>query len=484
MVKDCQQAARAPMPPLPFPNLYPTCPVDVLPEPCRSAVIYAILEKGVPAPIALTDALAAMGAVVHCGYDCQAPDGDRIPATINTCAVAPSGTGKGASLKVFFRLFLEGSLEIPAAEEMASGELPATGETESSGLTGFVTGKITHLSLVDALAGRGKNLTIQREEGASFLKSDLFKEDADTLTQLWSGSPPLDYTIRGKALKARDARCSVGFRIQPVFMEEYLRKRGRLSYKLGFWPRSIAACHNPVRFPANSDCECQHDSRHDPDRFLRRMARLAERLARRARCPRTLVRLSDDAKAFMLELEYCIGQWEHEYYLEIPEAVGRAWENTLRVATVLHVFCVGRGPVSRSIAELAWRIVEWSLSQHKLIFIDSLEGVAPRQDVRLHEPAWMVPKTAPSPSKRPRPMENAILILECLRSLQRFLPSHNALAAPRSLIQMASGLNGREFEAAVAWLALEKRIACFMYCDNEYLRMPAPSRQYSRPGAQ
>ena len=463
------------MPPLPFPNLRPTCPVSDLPEPCRSAVIYAIAEKGVPAPIAMTDALAAMGAVVHCGYDCEAPDGDRIPATINTCTVAPSGAGKGASLKVFFRLFLEGSLEIPAAEEMASGELPATGQTESSGLTGFVTGKITHLSLVDALAGRGKNLTIQREEGASFLKSDLFKEDADTLTQLWSGSPPLDYTIRGKALKARDARCSVGFRIQPVFMEEYLRKRGRLSYKLGFWPRSIAACHNPVRFPANSDCECQHDSRHDPDRFLRRMARLAERLARRARCPRALVRLSDDAKAFMLELQYCIGQWEHEYYLEIPEAVGRAWENTLRVATVLHVFCVGRGPVSRTMAELAWQIVEWSLSQHQLIFIDSLDDVASRQDARVRTPPWVGTRAASRPPKRPRPMENANLVFNCL---QRFLQSQGAIAAPRGLIQMVSGLNGREFEAALAWLAMEKRIACFIYCGDEYLQMPAPSGPY------
>lgn len=463
------------MPPLPFPNQRPICPVDALPEPCRSAVIYAIVEKGVPAPIALTDALAAMGAVVHCGYDCEAPDGDRIPATINTCSVAPSGTGKGASLKAFFRAFLEGSPGFAAAEGNVSAETAENGPAEASGLTGFVTGKITHLSLVEALAGRGKNLTIQREEGASFLKSDLFKEDADTLTQLWSGNPPLDYTSRGRKLRALDARCSVGFRIQPVFMEEYLRKRGRLSYKLGFWPRSIAGCHDPVRFPGNSDYRCPSSPRQLPTRFHKRMAKLGVRLARRGSSPRSLMPLSDNAKAFMLELQYCIRQWENQYYLDIPEAVGRAWENTLRVATVLHVFCVGRSPVTRAMAEIAWGIVEWSLSQHQLIFVDSLDEEGPRMGARAHAPASGAPKAANKPSKRPRPMENATLVFNCL---QKFLQSNGAIAAPSEWIQMASGLNGRDFEAALAWLAMEKRVACFLYSGIEYLQMPPASPPY------
>jgi len=63
--------------PPPYPNHQPTCPIDALPESLRSAVLHAIQDKKIPAVCALTDALAAAGAVVHCGFDCEAPDGER-----------------------------------------------------------------------------------------------------------------------------------------------------------------------------------------------------------------------------------------------------------------------------------------------------------------------------------------------------------------------------------------------------------------------
>ena len=57
-------------------------------------------------------------------------------------------------------------------------------------------------ALLDALNGRGMNLTIQREEGSSFLKTDLFKKDTDALAQVWSGDPPLDHVVHGVRPKA------------------------------------------------------------------------------------------------------------------------------------------------------------------------------------------------------------------------------------------------------------------------------------------
>lgn len=436
------------MPPLPYPTRDLACPIDALPEPCRSAVVYAIAKKKVHAHVALTDAIAAMASVIHCGYDCEAPDGSRMPTTINTCAVAPTRSGKGTSMKVFFRLFLNAEVK--------------------PSLTKYVMRTISPVALVESLDGSWKNLTIQREEGESFLTSELFKKEADALTQLWSGGLPLDRTVRGKELTARDARCSVGFRIQPVFMKDYLLKN-RLAYKLGFWPRAIAGLHDPERFPANSAFQIPTGAHSTDDRYQRRLLKIADRLCRKKPGSRTLIQLSIEAKAFMLELDHVLRDWEGMYYVDVGEALGRAWENTLRLATVLHVFCIGRGRVSRELMERAWKIVEWSLFQHQLIFVQSLKVPSPNHesggDVETRATRARQPAKAP---KQPRPMENANWVLQCLGSLVATAQTPWVAADD---VLMLSGLNSRAFQAALGWLVLEKRVRSFQYMNRMYLEL-------------
>lgn len=84
------------------------------------------------------------------------------------------------------------------------------------------------------------------------------------------------------------------------------------------------------------------------------------------------MKLSQEASAFMAELRAKLRQWSNGSYTEIREAAGRAWENTLRVAVVLHVFCRQVGHVSLDMVLRAWAIIEWSLSQHLLVFVESL----------------------------------------------------------------------------------------------------------------
>ena len=456
---------RPKMSPLPFPQMQPHCPIQVLPEPCRSAAIYAITKKKIPPALALTDALGAIAAVIHCGYDCEAPDGDRIPATINTCVVAPSRAGKGASMRVFFRLFREAGLR--RAHAQVAGETHPDGHAAQVNFTKFISGKITYVSLVEQLAGYGKNLTIQREEGRSFLLSDFFKDDADALTTLWSGYPQLDRTVRGKEVSADEARCSVGFRIQPVFMEEYLLKRGKLSYKLGFWPRAIAGCYDPKRFPFNSIFQVTSGDVCSPDRFQRQMENIAARLDRRKFQHRVLVKLSIEAKAFMLELQHIIKEWGSDHYSEIEEAVGCAWENTLRVATVLHVFCIGHGEVSRDFTERAWKIIQWSLYQHQLIFVESLRASSPQVSQGFTEGPSHKPYRLPKAAKTPRPMENVQFVLECLHTLFDSDPS--LMAVPLEDVRVLSGLNTRLFETAVAWLQMDNQVRRFEDRGRNYI---------------
>ncbi|RYD81556.1 MAG: DUF3987 domain-containing protein, partial [Verrucomicrobiaceae bacterium] len=333
--------------------------------------------------------------------------------------------------------------------------------------TKYISGKVTYASLVEHLGGFNKNLTMQREEGKSFLQTDLFKNDTDALTQLWSGFPPLDRMVRGKEVRAVEARCSVGFRIQPVFMEEYLRKQGKLSYKLGFWPRAIAGCHDPERFPENSICQvpgwdCS------PEQFQLQLKTIAARLDKRKFTHRVLVKLSMEAKAFMLELEHILAGWKGTEYPDIQEAVGTAWENTLRVATVLHVFCTGYGTVSREFTERAWKIVQWSLYQHQLIFVESLRTSSPYSPHDLTVSPPYKPYRFPKAPKTPRPMENATLVLDCLHKL--FDSDRDLIAFPLDDLRVLTGLNARLFATAMAWLELDNQVCRFEDRGRSYIR--------------
>lgn len=349
----------------PLPNRWPTCPIDLLPDPLREAVLHAI-QKGFPPGVALTDAIAAVAAIVHCAYDAVTPEGERMATTVSTCSTAGSTSGKGRSMRQFFKHTLAANKRL--APDPCGPFKPARPITSSRRLPTHMMSKPSFRALMDALDGHGMNLTIQREEGSSFLQTDLFKKDTDALAQLWSGDPPLDHLVHGKRLVAIDARCSLGLRIQPYKMDEHLNGAGRGSYRLGLWPRTIASCHDPEKFPGNETYAYRGSGSHGTREYDLRMLRLSSLVTSFAQSTykeRIPVELDGDAKAFMLELSYRIKQWVKPHYWDIREAAGRAWENTLRVAVVLHVFCIGEGKVSRDYVERAWAIVEWSLSQRR-----------------------------------------------------------------------------------------------------------------------
>ena len=440
---------------LPYPNPHPICAIDALPDVLQDAVHYAILKMDIPAAIALTDAIAAAAAVVHCGYDCVTSDGDTMPCTINTTLSAPSFAGKGRSYRLFFGSFIEATKRTITTMNDVNPVMSGARRTQTPRVE-TMFGDTSYCALLQALNGTGMSASIQREDSASLLGSEIFKKRLDTLTQLWSGDPPLDHVVLGKQFVATDARCCVGIRIQPDIMDDFLRRYGLLSYKLGFWPRSIAGCHDPDRFPFNETYLVTHNAQANAVGFQARMRSLALLINTRNKsgfAGRIPVELDTEAKAFMLELGYRIKQWIKPHYADIREAAGRAWENTLRIAVVLHVFCVGEGNVARDYVERAWAIVEWSLSQHRLIFIESprtqttgtsMTAVSPIQPIRVVQPK------APKP---PRPLQDAQWFLQCLGKL--WAPTRSVTV--REVNQLA-GLSQKRLESALAWLKLERTV--------------------------
>ena len=441
----------------PSPGYCPPVPLDSLPEPIRGAVLQAAMAKNVPGSIAVTDAIAAAAAVVHCGYDCVAPDGEHLPTTINTCAVAPSADGKGRSLRFFFRRFLEAQKAKHSSLAVdPKGEAGGSCRIKAPAVEAMIN-RISYARLMQEIDGYRMNLTIQREEGASFLETDLFKCNTDVLTQLWSGDPPLDDFVMGKEIVASEARVSLGFRIQPDLMYEYLRGRGRNAVKLGFWPRSIAALYDPNMFPG-SRSPLPFDSRAaNGMAFHARLDQLADEINSRRfdGCSQRIgVALDESATGFMLELGYYMKQWRTAFYRETQEAAGRGWENTLRLATVFQVFCNGSGPVTSDMVRRAWDVIAWSLYQHYLIFVAGPAASKIRNDAGLGVPAQQRTPKLPKPARLARPLQDANFVLICLDRLRA-----NGAAPQVSDLCKLSGLSGRRFQAAVNWLTLERIIS-------------------------
>ena len=455
-----------PYPLLPYPNHRPICPVDALPDSLRQAVLYAILKKGVPPALALMDALAAAGAVVHVGHDCVTLDGETMAASLYTLASAPSVTGKGSSYRIFFKPFTqamkrdmaERAKPKPATPERTKAAvldalLYGQGATSTSkhGVEALLT-ESTYFALLKELDGVGTNVALQDEDAASFFESELFKHQANRLTKLWSGDP-LSRAFGRSELKAVEARLSLGLRTQPDILADVPSTALRRAIKIGLFPRFLVACHDPARFPLNETYRADAAGEVSDSAFQARMASLA--LLTNARnfggfAGRVRVELDTEARAFMHELRWRAKGWLDTYYSDIREAAGRAWENTLRVAVVLHVFCIGEGNVSREIVERAWAIVEWSLSQHRLIFVEVLG---------LNKVTGMTAQSAPirpiriassKPPQVPRPLQDAQWLLTCLSRL--WLP---AKALTVRELNLLAALPCRRLASALKWLELE-----------------------------
>lgn len=446
----------------PFPDERPICPVDALPDGLRNAVLYAIVKKGVPPAIALIDAIAASAAVVHCGYDCVTPDGELMAATLYTLASAPSATGKGTSYRILFRYFIQAMkrdmAERANTERMKANHPAASGfqkETPRAAIPtveGLVT-EMTYFAFLKALHGEGMNAAIQDEDAATFFESELFKHQLSRLTQAWSGDPPISRAYGSRQLRAVDARCSIGLRTQPDILGDVPESRLRMAINVGFLPRCIVGCHDPDRFPWNETYQVSHGDVPSDDTFQARMASLALIINSRncaGYAGRVRVELDADAEAFMLELRFRIKQWSKPYYSDIHEAAGRAWENTLRIAVVLHVFCIGEGKVARDLVERAWHIAEWSLSQHRLIYSKSPRTPTGSLIREQAHPIRPIRVAQPKPPKMPRPLQDAQWLLTCLSRL--WVPTKAVTV--RELNQIAA-LPLRRLEGALTWLELE-----------------------------
>jgi hypothetical protein len=471
----------------PFPDMSRECPVDALPDLLFGAACEVRrLEDDVPAECLLMDAVAASVIPVQRLYDVVGLDYRHMPTTVFMLALAPSGRGKGTSYREFFKPLIEHNRQAgSAAREIRARKrsrekdgLPMDG-LEFREPDGRMLTMISYRALMESLAGTARSVSINDEDGGSFLESDLFTKMGGRLAQIHSGLD-LDHVVRDVDLGAIDGRCSLGIRLQgPVFYPEMKRTNNK-SFVQGIWGRAIVACHDPKRFGTHRihmpTC-WPGDGLDELHRRLKDLMDKADKKQAKGESVRDRIVLGADARAFMVALKFRLKDWRATCYDEqIEPAVNRAWENTLRIAAVFQVVCEGAGEISLEMAQRAWTIVQWSLTQHQMIFVEALKPEPKPPMARTGAPftkPW--PATVKAP-KQPRPMQDARCVLECLDMV-----SGGRRVALVAEVATLAGLRGPRLETALAWLKHSQIIEIVGKGEGAWMRPPTTLAKDSAP---
>lgn len=384
----------------------------------------------------MTDAIGAGAGTVHMTYDVAGPDGRQMPCTINTVAVCGSGVGKGTSYIGFFKPFYDFEAEHGSEDQ----------ECE------LLLQECSFRALAGALHGNGRNLSIQEEDGQGFLHSDLIKKHPDKLTQGWSGNPPIKYKVHRVSLSAREARCAFGMRIQPEIFYPFLIKTKLATVVQGLWPRAIAACYDPDNFHEPAVSLVPRAGGADLENFHKTVSSLltrAEERARSGQLTREVLKLDKDATAFMLELKDRLRRWKKTEYADVHRAANRASENTLRLAAVFQVMCEGGGPIRVEMVYRAWEIIQWSLSQHRKIFVQAIAMEVNKS--KAPKPARQIARP-----KKSRPAQHAQTLKDRIGEVS-WKEGSDWVSVEK--VELLSGLSPRALSTAWARLRFDGEVA-------------------------
>ncbi|MCD9045937.1 DUF3987 domain-containing protein [Luteimonas sp. MHLX1A] len=465
----------------PYPDMSRECPIDALPDLLFSAASEVRqLEEDVPAECLLMDAVAACVVPVQRLYDVQGLDDRTMPTTVFMLALAPSGRGKGTSYREFFKPLIEHNRQAG----LAVGKIRARKRShEKAGFPvdgpefrepdGRMLTMISYRALMECLDGEARSVSINDEDGGSFLESDLFTRMGGSLTKLHSGFD-LDHVVKDVDLIAIDGRCSLGIRLQGEVFHPVMKRTNNKSFKQGILGRAVVACHDPSRFEA---CKIHMPTSWPGGGMKELHSRLkglmdkADKKQAKGELVRDKIALGHEAKAFMAELKFRLKGWRETCYDEqIEPAVNRAWENTLRIAAVFQIVC-GKGmEISLEMVQRAWVIVQWSLTQHQMIFVEAskLEPKSPvaRADGPFTKP-WPAKIRAAKPPKPPRPIQDAQWLLECFAKV-----SGGRGQALLAEVIVLAGLRGPRLETAMAWLKLNGVVEIVGRGEDAMMRIP------------
>lgn len=439
---------------------HPSCPIEYLPAPFYEAVNHVCRRIEAPPEVVVADAFAVTSTLTQRRYKVKGFNDSVMPTTLDTLSLAPPVTGKGESYKMFFQ----------SPEAFESGEFNQTASDVS--IDDLLLQDVSETALMAQLAGYGKSVSIQLEDGYSFLAGPLMKPAViSKLPQAWSGPQSIKFGRYNGNKNAIEPCLAIGLRIQPELFYAFLKRDKNFSRNLGLWPRFMVFCYDPGRFPATSWNATASMTSHLP--LMERLATLlpvADAMQESDQPPRKVLVMDTHANAHLREIAYWIkGQLNGEFH-DIQDAAGRAAEITLRLASNFHVVCQGEGPISRDMIERAWAFTYWSLGQFRNVFVHAPQP--PPKPVKLKP---MKPLKLPQHQERLN--ADMQFMLNCIGARSFQSPKGKV---PLAEVAVLTGFSEARFLRALGWLVASNLVE--MAGDGEKATVrPMPSQLIAMP---
>ena len=212
-------------------------PIEKLPTPFYEAVVDVHRRTDAPPETVTADTFAIASTTTQQRYKLQGPNGNVMPTSQNTLSLAPSASGKGESYRCLMTWPAHFDIDESALalKKISIGDLILQNES--------------YTSLIDRLDGHHNSVSIQLEDGYSFLTGPMMKPDVISYqTQAWSGASSIRFGRHRNVKHAVEPCLTIGLRLPPDLFYDFNKRNKGECEKLGLWGRSLVFCHDPERF--------------------------------------------------------------------------------------------------------------------------------------------------------------------------------------------------------------------------------------------
>lgn len=370
-------------------------PIHHLPAASQGAARELINNVGMSPEMAGTAVIATMAAAIQGLYDVEPLPGMRIPLSLFTFVIAPSGSGKTVAqdrLTAGFRKFEEemrekfdadwvayqSAIDAHCAERKALLSLLKE-QTKSGKDSDYVRQELSELDknappmpklakiiLQDAtetgiqnrLSLNWPNAYIPVDEAARFLENR-FDELISTANSTWSGSPITVDTAKRKIF-IKHPRICWNIQVQPKAFERFKKKLGSRATDEGLWARALIAHVEPT---PHQSVTFTNQTWTSTDRFNEECCQFLLASVEENGKPVNQMALKFDAQAEELWIQerQRVNQMKapHGPLSDYPELCAKAADNIARIAAIIHVFGKYQGNISaqtltKAIDTFAW----------------------------------------------------------------------------------------------------------------------------------
>lgn len=195
-----------------------------------------------------------------------------------------------------------------------------------------------------------------------------------TLNRLWDGNPFITHRKTSKSFTVANRRLTMSLMLQPLLLEQLLKRSGGITRQSGFLARSLIA--QPVSSMGNRYYQ-------EPPELLTGFKEFHDRIngcldesinLDRNGCHNIpTLTLSESAKSkwvtFFNSVEAGLsrsGEWLH-----IQDFASKSAENAARLAALLHLFTAQQGNIDAESVERAIGIIQWHLIETKKILVSN-----------------------------------------------------------------------------------------------------------------